>query len=118
MATIGNDPNGRKRVLFVAGDGTRKTIRLGKMDRKNAERFCGRVEKIISANISGGLPTSDPDVVEKVLGDRVDFLLDAGPTPGGAASTIVDVTGAEPRLIRDGAISWDAIQTWLNTARA
>src|SRR5262245_58471835 len=54
MATIGNDPNGRKRILFVAGDGTRKTIRLGKMDRKNAERFCGRVEKIIGANISGG----------------------------------------------------------------
>jgi len=54
MASIGNDPNGRKRILFVAGDGTRKTIRLGKMDRKNAERFCGRVEKIIGANISGG----------------------------------------------------------------
>src|SRR5437763_1442843 len=54
MATIGNDPNGRKRILFVAGDGTRKTIRLGKMDRKNAERFLGRVEKIIGASISGG----------------------------------------------------------------
>jgi len=40
MATIGNDPNGRKRILFVAGDGSRKTIRLGKIDRKNAERFC------------------------------------------------------------------------------
>src|SRR5438477_12036916 len=54
MATIGNDPNGRKRILFVSGDGSRKTIRLGKMDRKNAERFCGRVEKIIGASISGG----------------------------------------------------------------
>src|SRR5947208_17079031 len=54
MAAIGNDPNGRKRILFMAGDGIRKTIRLGKMDRKNAERFCGRVEKIIAAKISGG----------------------------------------------------------------
>ncbi len=54
MATIGNDPNGRKRILFVAGDGSRKTIRLGKMDRKNAARFCGRVEKLIGANISDG----------------------------------------------------------------
>ena len=52
MATIGNDPNGRKRILFVAGDGSRKTIRLGKMERKDAERFCGRVEKIIGANVT------------------------------------------------------------------
>jgi hypothetical protein len=51
MATIGCDPNGRKRILFVAGDGSRKTIRLGKMDRKNGERFCGRVEKIIGARV-------------------------------------------------------------------
>ena len=79
---------------------------------------CDRLVTATSANISGGAPTSDPDVVEKVLGDRVDFLLDAGPTPGGAASTIVDVTGAEPRLIRDGAISWDTIQTWVNTVGA
>ena len=55
MATIGNDPNGRKRILFVAGDGRRRTIRLGKMDRKDAERFRLRVEKIIGANISGGI---------------------------------------------------------------
>jgi L-threonylcarbamoyladenylate synthase len=79
---------------------------------------CGRVVTATSANTSGLPPTADPDVVEATLGGRVDFLLDAGPSPGGPPSTIVDVTSAEPRLVRAGAISWDEIQTWLHTARA
>ena len=58
---------------------------------------------------------ADPDVVERTLGDRVDFLLDTGPTRGGLPSTMVDVSGAEPRLVRDGAISWREIQAWLDT---
>ncbi len=71
MATIGNDPNGRKRILFVAGDGSRKTIRLGKVDRKNAERFCGRVEKIIGAAISGG---ALDDETSRWLAERDDVM--------------------------------------------
>jgi len=78
----------------------------------------GRVVTATSANISGMPPTPDPEVVEATLGGRIDFLLDAGPSPGGPPSTIVDVTSDEPRLIRAGAISWDEIQTWLYTARA
>jgi len=46
------------------------------------------------------------------------FMLDAGPTPGGAPSTIVDVTAGEPRLVRAGAIAWEEIQAWLHSARA
>ena len=71
-----------------------------------------------SANISGDPAPATPDDVERTFGDRLEFLLDAGPTPGGAPSTIVDATGAEPRLIRAGAISWDEIQAWLHIARA
>lgn len=62
-----------------------------------------------SANISGQPATADPDVVASELGARLDLLVDAGRTPGGPPSTIVDVTGAEPRLIRAGAIAWDAV---------
>jgi L-threonylcarbamoyladenylate synthase len=36
-------------------------------------------------------------------------LLDAGPAPGGPASTIVDVTGPEPQLVRSGAVPWQDI---------
>jgi L-threonylcarbamoyladenylate synthase len=70
-----------------------------------------------SANVSGEPPTPDPDQVEQRLGDRVDLLIDTGTTRGGAASTIVDVTGADPVLVRAGAISWDDIQACLHTAR-
>jgi hypothetical protein len=49
MATIGNDPNGRKRILFVAGDGSRKTIRLGKMSKKQAKSVLLFVEDLCAA---------------------------------------------------------------------
>lgn len=68
-----------------------------------------------SANISGEAATDDPDDVERTLGGRIDYLLDTGRTPGGAASTIVDVTTGQPALVRAGAIPWGDIQTWLST---
>lgn len=74
----------------------------------------GRPLTATSANESGEPPTADPDVVWNVLGAKVDALVDSGRTPGGPASTIVDATGAEPRLIREGAIAWDDVQSALN----
>ena len=62
-----------------------------------------------SANISGQPATHLPDDVAASLGPRLDVLVDSGPTAGGPPSTIVDVTGLEPRLIRAGAIPWDAV---------
>jgi tRNA A37 threonylcarbamoyladenosine synthetase subunit TsaC/SUA5/YrdC len=41
-------------------------------------------------------------------------LIDAGPTPGGAASTIVGFTAGDAALVRAGAISWDEIQACLH----
>jgi L-threonylcarbamoyladenylate synthase len=78
---------------------------------------CGHPVTATSANRSGEPATADPDVVERTLGDGLDLLLDAGVTPGGAPSTIVDVTAAEPRLVRAGAISWDDVRTCLNNGR-
>ena len=59
MASIINDPNGLKRIQFVGGDGTRKAIQLGKVDRKNAEAFRMRVEKIIAAAKVDGAPDDE-----------------------------------------------------------
>jgi len=53
LASISNDPNGRRRILFVAPDGSRKTIRLGKIDRKGAEAINRHVEALLSAKIGG-----------------------------------------------------------------
>jgi len=53
MASIINDPNGRRRILFVAPDGSRKAIRLGKIDRKSSESIGRHVETLLSAKGSG-----------------------------------------------------------------
>lgn len=79
---------------------------------------CGHPVTATSANMTGEPAPATPDEVERALGDRIEFLLDAGPTRGGAPSTIVDVTSGEPQLVRAGVISWDEIQAWLHTARA
>lgn len=52
MASIAHDGNGRRRILFVAPDGTRKTIRLGKVDKKTAEGVCRHVEALLAAQIA------------------------------------------------------------------
>ena len=57
MASIANDPGGRRRILFVAPDESRKTIRLGKCDRKSAEAIARHVEALLAAKI-GGQPVS------------------------------------------------------------
>jgi L-threonylcarbamoyladenylate synthase len=74
---------------------------------------CGVPLTATSANLSGDPPTDDPDSVVRALGDTIDVLVDAGRTPGGAPSTIVDVSGAEPRLVRAGAIAWEEVQACL-----
>ena len=55
MATIGTDPNGRRRILFVAGDGKRKTVRLGKVSQRQAEAFRVRLEALVGRRITGTL---------------------------------------------------------------
>jgi len=53
MASVVNDPNGRKRILFVAPDESRKAIRLGKIDRKSADAIARHVEALLVAKIGG-----------------------------------------------------------------
>jgi L-threonylcarbamoyladenylate synthase len=69
-----------------------------------------------SANLSGAPATADPDEVERTLGRRIDLLIDTGRTPGGPPSTIVDAAVTPPALVRAGAIEWDEIQAWLQSA--
>jgi len=51
MATIGTEPNGYRRILFVAADGSRKTVRLGKCSQRDAEQVCRHVEALAAATI-------------------------------------------------------------------
>ncbi len=62
-----------------------------------------------SANRSGQPPAVTADDVRAALIEGIDFLLDAGPTTGGAPSTIVEMAADGPRLVRAGAIAWDRV---------
>jgi integrase len=53
LASISNDPGGRRRILFVAPDGSRKTVRLGKCDRKSAESIARHIETLLAAQLGG-----------------------------------------------------------------
>ena len=64
-----------------------------------------------SANLSGGLnPTTVQDVIEQIDG-QIDLILDGGPTPGSTASTVLDVTGPEIKILRQGPIRLEDIET-------
>lgn len=60
---------------------------------------------VSSANISGQPPAVNADEARAQLGDKVEVYLDAGPATKQAASTIVDLTGATPRVLREGPIA-------------
>lgn len=62
-----------------------------------------------SANKSGAPPTSDATIVLTTLAEDIALIVDAGPAPGGPPSTIVDLTGDAPRLVRAGAVAWNRV---------
>jgi integrase len=59
MASIANDPNGRRRILFIGADGQRRPIRLGKMSRRKAEAIKVKVEDLVASGIAGHAPDDE-----------------------------------------------------------
>ncbi|MFN9365625.1 MAG: hypothetical protein ACK6CE_12625, partial [Planctomycetota bacterium] len=49
MASIARDRNGCRRILFIAPDGKRPTIRLGKVSQRTAEGIRYRVEQLLES---------------------------------------------------------------------
>ena len=64
---------------------------------------------VSSANVSGQPAAVDADEARRQLGDRVDTYLDAGPSAQQAASTILDLSGNAPRILREGPVSTQRI---------
>jgi L-threonylcarbamoyladenylate synthase len=62
-----------------------------------------------SANLSGRPGALTAFEVLDQLGGKVDLVLDGGPARGRQASTVLDLTGAEPQLLREGPISLEEI---------
>ena len=66
-----------------------------------------------SANRSGHVSATTADHVERDLGDRVDVILDTGPTPVGIESTIVACLDGRVALLRPGGLAVDRIEAVL-----
>jgi L-threonylcarbamoyladenylate synthase len=62
-----------------------------------------------SANISDKPSPVTAEEVEQQLGSQVDLIIDMGRCPGGLESTVVDVTGEIPVILRRGVISEEEI---------
>jgi L-threonylcarbamoyladenylate synthase len=82
-----------------------------------ASKLAQKIKKPLtatSANLSGAPECSLASEVLDQIGDHVDAIVDQGKTRGGKSSTLVDVTKNPPVIIRDGAISRQAIEQCLN----
>lgn len=73
---------------------------------------------VSSANISGQPAAVDADEARRQLGDLVDVYLDAGPAAQQAASTIVDLSGSAPRILREGPVTAEQIASVLEVEAA
>ena len=58
-----------------------------------------------SANLSGKPSSLTADEVYTQFGEQIDLVIDGGRSPGSRESTIVDVTGEVPVVLREGAIA-------------
>jgi L-threonylcarbamoyladenylate synthase len=65
---------------------------------------------VTSANISGQDSPKTAGDVSRQLNGRIPLILDGGETPGGVPSTVVDCSGAEPVILREGPITLKDIQ--------
>ena len=70
---------------------------------------------VSSANRSGLPPAATVDQARDQLGESVPVYLDGGPSGDPVPSTIVDLTGDEPVVLREGAVPIDSVRDVLGT---
>ena len=76
-------------------------------------RACGRAVVAPSANRSGSPPPTDGQEALKALDGDLDCLLDAGPTPLGRESTVVQVLGDRLEVLREGVLSAEELRAFI-----
>jgi L-threonylcarbamoyladenylate synthase len=67
-----------------------------------------------STNRTGEPPAMTAEEAAKISGMDVDMILDGGPSPGGKPSTILDITGKNPRVLRLGPVTQEQIMEALS----
>ena len=72
-------------------------------------KACGFPLVAPSANLSGSISPTSPAHVAESLGDKVDMILAAGASSVGVESTVVDLSGERPVILRPGAVTAEEI---------
>lgn len=98
-------------LMWDLGD-TQGTVALRVPDHENTRELLSRTGPLAvsSANLSGQPAALDVYDAEAQLLDTVAVYLDGGPVTGGQPSTIVDLTGDVPHVVRIGALSIEQIR--------
>ncbi|WP_233712522.1 L-threonylcarbamoyladenylate synthase [Kribbella turkmenica] len=91
---------------------TQGTVALRVPDHENTRELLSRTGPLAvsSANLSGQPAALDVYDAEEQLQDSVAVYLDGGTATGGQPSTIVDITGDTPRVVRLGALTLDRLR--------
>ena len=94
---------------------TRGTVAVRMPDHDIALEILERTGPLAvsSANRTGMPAATDADQAMEMIGEEVAVIVDGGTSPGGAASTIVDATGPQGRILRRGALSLEELNNVL-----
>jgi L-threonylcarbamoyladenylate synthase len=97
-------------LMWDLGD-TRGTVAVRMPDHELTREVLERTGPLAvsSANLTGSPAATDADQAEEMLGEAVAVIVDAGESPVGEASTIVDATGTQGRVLRVGALSLEQL---------
>lgn len=102
--------------LSPAVTGGRDTVGLRVPDHEVARALLeesGTVIAAPSANRFGRVSPTSAEDVRRDLADDVDVVLDGGPCSLGVESTIVELVGDEPQILRPGGVPADSIEAVL-----
>ena len=97
----------------------RDTVGLRVPDHRLPRYISKSLEKAItgtSANLSGSPSLTTAQEVEAQLGDAVDLVIDGGPACGTTASTVVDLSGNTPTILREGSITIEDVEKAIRRA--
>ncbi|MBE0446510.1 MAG: threonylcarbamoyl-AMP synthase [Actinobacteria bacterium] len=81
-------------------------------------RLVGVALATTSANIGGRPSPRNAVEAKESLWGRVSYIVDGGEAKLGVESTVLDLSSSEPKLVREGFISWDELKAKLNRRRS
>lgn len=95
---------------LTAGQGTIGLRLPGDEGVREFIRACGGALTATSANLAGEPPARTAGEVETSFASGLSLIIDGGAARTSEPSTVLDVSQGEPRLIREGAVSWRELQ--------